>query len=136
MWDYQTLLRDRLIDYVRSSVTHTGGITGLRRLLDLAALHGARSGMHGATDISPVGMAAGLHLGLAIHNFGIQEYMPHPAVTGEVFRTSFTFTEGRLHPGNEVGLGVDVDLVAAGRFEYAPAYLPVARLKDGTLHDW
>lgn len=136
VWDYQTLLRERLIDFVRSSVTHTGGITGLRRLLDLAALHGARSGMHGATDISPVGMAAALHLGLAIHNFGIQEYMPHPEVTGSVFRTSFRFGDGLLHPGDEVGLGVDLDVSAADRFPYEPAYLPVARLADGTVHDW
>jgi mannonate dehydratase len=136
VWDYQTLLRERLIDYVRSSVTHAGGITHLRRLLDLAALHGARSGMHGATDISPVGMAAGLHLGLAIHNFGIQEYMPHPAVTAEVFATSFTFARGMLHPGHEPGLGVDLDLEAAARFDYEPAYLPVARTTDGAVHDW
>ena len=26
VWDYQTLIRDQLIDYVRSAVTHTGGI--------------------------------------------------------------------------------------------------------------
>ncbi len=136
VWDYQTLLSERLIDYVRSSVTHTGGITGLRRLLDLAALHGARSGMHGATDISPVGMAAALHLGLAIHNFGIQEFMPHQPLTGEVFRTSFPFAGGELHPGDEPGLGVDLDVEAAARFDYEPAYLPVARLVDGTIHDW
>jgi mannonate dehydratase len=92
--------------------------------------------MHGATDISPVGMAAALHLGLAIHNFGIQEYMPHPALTGEVFRTSFTFADGALHPGDVPGLGVHVDVEAASRFDYEPAYLPIARLADGTVHDW
>jgi mannonate dehydratase len=135
-WDYQTLLRERLIDYVRSSVTHTGGITHLRRLLDLAALHGARSGMHGATDISPVGMAAALHLGLAIHNFGIQEYMPHPALTAKVFGTSFTFSQGLLHPGDQPGLGVELDVEAAAHFPYERAYLPVARLTDGAVHDW
>lgn len=75
--DYTTLLRDRLIDYVRSAVTHTGGITAVRKLLDMAAVYGIRSGMHGPTDISPVGMAAALHLDLAVHNFGIQEYMRH-----------------------------------------------------------
>jgi len=92
--------------------------------------------MHGATDISPVGMAAALHLGLAIHNFGIQEYMQHDPVTAEVFRTSFTFTAGLLHPGEEPGLGVDYDDAAAERFPYERAYLPFARLADGTIHDW
>jgi mannonate dehydratase len=134
--DYTTLLSERLIDYVRSAVTHTGGVTAMRKLLDLAAVYGVRSGMHGPTDISPVGMAAALHLDLAIHNFGIQEYMRHSAHTLEVFRTSYAFTDGLLHPSDTPGLGVELDDAAAARFPYAPAYLPVNRLTDGTVHDW
>lgn len=134
--DYRTLLGEQLIDYVRSSVTHGGGITALRRILDLAALHQIKSGMHGPTDISPVGMAAALHLGLAIHNFGVQEYMPHAAATDAVFQQSFTFADGRLHPGDQPGLGVRFDRAAAATFPYEAAYLPVNRLLDGTVHDW
>jgi len=134
--DYTTLLGERLIDYVRSAVTHTGGVTAMKKLLDYAAVHGARSGLHGPTDISPVGMAAALHLDLAVHNFGIQEYMPHTARTLEVFRTPYTFTAGLLHPSDAPGLGVELDLDAAARFPYRAAYLPVNRLADGTLHDW
>ncbi|MDR2322000.1 MAG: D-galactonate dehydratase family protein [Microbacterium sp.] len=136
VYDYQTLITERLIDYVRSAVTHTGGITAMRKLLDFAAVYGIRSGMHGPTDISPVGMAAALHLDLAIHNFGIQEYMPHSSTTLEVFRTSFTFDQGFLHPGETPGLGVELDEAAASAFEYTKAYLPVNRLTDGTVHDW
>jgi len=136
VWDYQTLIREQLIDYVRSAVTHTGGITALRRILDFAAQYQIKSGIHGPTDISPVGMAAALHLDLAIHNFGIQEYMQHSPVTSEVFRTSFTFTDGYLHPGDEPGLGVTYDDDAASRHPYQAAYLPFNRLKDGTVHDW
>jgi mannonate dehydratase len=134
--DYTTLLSERLIDYVRSAVTHTGGVTAMRKLLDLAAVYGIRSGMHGPTDISPVGMAAALHLDLAVHNFGIQEYMRHSAETLEVFRTSYSFEEGLLHPSETPGLGVELDADAAARFPYEPAYLPVNRLADGTVHDW
>jgi mannonate dehydratase len=136
VWDYQTLIGEQLIDYVRSSVTHAGGITAMRKLLDFAAQHQVKSGIHGPTDISPVGMAAALHLDLAVHNFGIQEYMPHGPLTGEVFRTSYRFEDGYLHPGEEPGLGVDLDEVAAARFPYHPAYLPFNRLHDGTVHDW
>jgi mannonate dehydratase len=136
VWDYQVLIREQLIDYVRSAVTHTGGITAMRKLLDFAAQYQIKSGIHGPTDISPVGMAAALHLDLAIHNFGIQEFMPHGALTNEVFASSFTFTGGYLHPGEQPGLGVTLDTVAADRFPYQPAYLPFNRLKDGTVHDW
>ncbi len=136
VWDYQTLIRDQLIDYVRSAVTHTGGITAMRKLLDYAAQYQIKSGIHGPTDISPVGMAAALHLDLAIHNFGIQEYMQHGALTNEVFRQSFSFEGGYLHPGQQPGLGVELDEDAAARFPYQRAYLPYNRLKDGTVHDW
>ncbi|MFG1609066.1 D-mannonate dehydratase ManD [Actinoplanes sp. NPDC049265] len=136
VYDYRSLISERLIDYVRSAVTHTGGITHLKRILEYAGQYGIKSGIHGPTDISPVGMAAALHLGLAVHNFGIQEYMKHGALTDSVFSQSFTFTDGLLHPGSAPGLGVGLDLDAAGRFPYQTAYLPINRLKDGTLHDW
>ncbi|MCC2317662.1 D-mannonate dehydratase ManD [Cellulomonas chengniuliangii] len=136
VWDYQTLVREQLIDYVRSSVTHAGGITGLRRILDFAAQHQIKSGIHGPSDVSPVGMAAALHLDLAIHNFGIQEHMPHGRLTHEVFRTSATFSGGLLHPGDAPGLGVEYDDAAADAHPYQPAYLPFSRLQDGTVHDW
>ncbi|NKQ28794.1 D-mannonate dehydratase ManD [Streptomyces galbus] len=134
--DYTTLLSERLIDYVRSAVTHAGGVTAMRKLLDLAAVYGVRSGMHGPTDISPVGMAAALHLDLAVHNFGIQEFMRHSEQTLEVFRTSYRFEDGLLHPSDTPGLGVELDVEAARRFPYRQAYLPVSRLRDGTVHDW
>jgi len=136
VYDYQTLITERLIDYVRSAVTHTGGITAMKKLLDFAAVYGVRSGIHGPTDVSPVGMAAALHLDLAIHNFGIQEYMPHSRATLDVFRTSYTFDRGFLHPGDAPGLGVELDLEAAAGHPYTKAYLPVNRLQDGTMHDW
>jgi len=136
VFDYQTLITEQLIDYVRSSATHTGGITGLRKLMDFAAIYQIKSGFHGPTDVSPVGMAAALHLDVAIHNFGIQEYMKHNEQTLEVFRTSYTFVDGLLDPGEKPGLGVELDEEAASALPYTPAYLPVNRLLDGTMHDW
>ncbi|MFJ2353713.1 D-mannonate dehydratase ManD [Frigoribacterium sp. NPDC087798] len=136
VWDYQQIIREQLIDYVRSAVTHTGGITHLKKVLEYASQYQIKSGMHGPTDISPVGMAAAMHLGLAIHNFGIQEYMKHGARTDEVFQQSFTFEDGMLHPGEQPGIGVELDERAAAAYPYAQAYLPYNRLADGTVHDW
>ncbi|MBN9156373.1 MULTISPECIES: D-mannonate dehydratase ManD [unclassified Microbacterium] len=136
VWDFKDLIREQLIDYVRGAVTHMGGITPLKKTMEYAALYQIRSGFHGPTDISPVGMAAQMHLGLAIHNFGIQEYMKHSARTDEVFRQSFRWRDGLLHPGDEPGLGVELDLDEAGRYPYEQAYLPFNRLADGTVHDW
>ncbi|QGN34541.1 D-mannonate dehydratase ManD [Microlunatus sp. Gsoil 973] len=136
VWDYQLLIKEQLIDYVRSAITHTGGITHLKKILEYAGQYQIKSGIHGPTDISPVGFAAGLHLDLAIHNFGIQEYMPHGRRTNATFEQSMTFSDGYLHPGNEPGLGVELNLDEAGKYPYQQAYLPFNRLTDGTVHDW
>jgi mannonate dehydratase len=121
---------------VRAAATHFGGVTPLRKVMDFAAQYQIRSGFHGPTDISPVGFAAQLHVGLAIHNFGIQEYMPHSDATNSVFQQTMSFRDGYLHPGDAPGLGVQLDEQAAASFPYEPAYLPVSRLHDGTMHDW
>jgi len=136
IWDYRELLENQLIDYVRSAVTHAGGVTGLRRILDYASVHQVKSGIHGPTDISPVGMSAALHLGLAIPNFGIQEYMPQSATTDAVFQPTYTFVDGVLTPSDQPGLGVSYQDDVAAAHEYAPAYLPINRLLDGSMHDW
>ncbi|MEU5903384.1 D-mannonate dehydratase ManD [Micromonospora sp. NPDC047527] len=136
IFDAASLIREQLIDYIRATVVHAGGITHLRRIFDLAALHHVRSGSHGATDLSPVCMAAALQLDISIPNFGLQEYMRHTAETDEVFPHGYHYADGYLHPAETPGLGVDIDEEAAARYPYTPAYLPVNRLEDGTVHPW
>ena len=134
--DARQLIEERLIDYIRATVVHAGGITHLRRIAALADLHGVRTGCHGATDLSPVALAAALHFDLSVPNFGIQEYMRHTADTDAVFPHAYAFGDGYLHPADAPGLGVDIDETLAARFPYVRASLPIARLEDGTMHDW
>ena len=134
--DCRQLIQEQLIDYVRTTVVHAGGISHLRKIAALAELHGVRTGSHGATDLSPVCLAAALHFDLSVHNFGIQEYMPHSDDTDRVFPHAYTFADGVMHPGDTPGLGVEIDEALAATFPYQRAYLPVARLMDGTMHDW
>lgn len=136
IWDCQHLITERLIDYIRTSVSHTGGITHLRRVFDLADLYGVRSGSHGAGDLSPVSLAAALHLDMAIPNFGIQEYMSHRPPADEVFPHTYRMHDGLMHPGEAPGLGVDIDEHEAAKHPYEPRYLPINRLRDGSMHDW
>jgi mannonate dehydratase len=134
--DCQQLIQEQLIDYIRTTVVHAGGLTHLRKIAQLAELYHVRTGCHGATDLSPVCMAAALHFGLSVHNFGIQEYMRHSDATDRVFPHAYTFADGYLHPGERPGLGVDIDEVLAATHPYQRAYLPVNRREDGTVHDW
>ena len=134
--DCRQLIQEQLIDYIRTTVVHAGGISHLRKIASLAELYQVRTGSHGATDLSPVCMAAALHFDLSVHNFGIQEYMPHTSETDRVFPHAYRFADGVMHPGDKPGLGIDIDEALAATFPYQPAYLPVARLLDGTMHDW
>ncbi len=134
--DADLLIREQLIDYIRSTVVHAGGLTHLRRIAHLAELFHVRTASHGATDLSPVCMAAALHFDLSVHNFGIQEYMRHDEETDRVFPHHYRFEDGFMHPGEAPGLGVDIDEALAARHPYQRAYLPVNRKEDGTVHSW
>ncbi|MBV8672889.1 MAG: D-galactonate dehydratase family protein [Acidobacteriaceae bacterium] len=136
IWDAKTLIEKQWIDYIRMTVVHGGGLTHLKKVADFAALFHVRTGCHGATDLSPVSMAAALHFGLAVHNFGIQEHMTHTAETDAVFPHHYCYASGYMVPGDAPGLGVDLDEKLAAKYPYQRAYLPINRKLDGTLFDW
>ncbi|HTZ32770.1 MAG TPA: D-mannonate dehydratase ManD [Methylomirabilota bacterium] len=136
IFDCQQLIQEQLIDYIRTTVVHAGGISHLRKIANLAEIYQIRTGSHGATDLSPVCMAAALHFDLSVHNFGIQEYMRHTPETDQVFPHAYKFEDGFMHPGEAPGLGVDIDESLAIQYPYQRAYLPVNRKLDGTMHNW
>ena len=136
IWDCKTLIEEQLIDYIRATVVHAGGITHLRRIADFAALYQVRTGSHGATDLSPVCMGAALHFDTWVPNFGIQEYMRHSEEADAVFPHDYRFEEGHLICGESPGHGVTIDEKLAARFPYDPKQLPVARLTDGSMWNW
>jgi mannonate dehydratase len=136
VFDCQQLIAEQLVDFIRTTVVHAGGISHLRRIAHLAELYQVRTGSHGATDLSPAGMGAALHFDLWVPNFGIQEYMRHTPETDAVFPHAYTFEDGYLHPGEAPGHGVDIDEALAARYPYSASALPVNRLEDGSMWNW
>jgi len=136
IWDCKQLIEEQLIDYIRTTLVHAGGLTHLRRIADFASLYHVRTGCHGATDLSPICMGAALHFDLWVPNFGIQEYMRHSEETNAVFPHSYSFQNGYMYPGDAVGHGVDINEKLAAKYPYQRAYLPVNRLEDGTMWNW
>jgi mannonate dehydratase len=136
IWDCKHLIETQLIDYIRATIVHSGGVTAVRRIADFASLYQVRTGFHGATDLSPACMGAALHFDTWVPNFGIQEYMRHSKETDEVFPHDYRFEAGRLHCGESPGHGVTIDEELAKRFPYNPKQLPVARLEDGSMWNW
>jgi mannonate dehydratase len=136
VWQANVVVTEQLIDYLRMTVVRGGGITSLKKVAAFADMYHVQTGCHGATDLSPVTMAAALHFDISVSNFGIQEYMRHTKETDEVFPHDYHFRDGYLHPGESPGLGVDYDEKLAAKFPYERAYLPVNRKLDGTMWNW
>lgn len=136
VYDCHNLISEQLVDFLRMTISHGGGITPMLKIAALADVYHIKTGCHGATDMSPICLAAALHFNTAIHNFGIQEHMRHNDLTNEVFPHEYYFNDGYLHLTGAPGLGVDYDETIAKKYPYQQAYLPVTRLMDGTLFNW
>jgi mannonate dehydratase len=136
VWDAHILITEQLIDYLRMSIVHGGGLSHMKKIASMAEFYNVRMGCHGPTDVSPVTMAAALHFNLSINNFGIQEYMRHTPETDAVFPHNYYFENGYLNVKDAPGLGVDFDEKLAAKYPYERAYLPIARKLDGTLFHW
>lgn len=136
IYDYSTLITEQLIDYIRMPVSHGGGITHLLKVAAMASVYHINTGFHGATDLSPVNLAAALHFNTAVNNFGIQEYMPHQEIVNEVFRVNYRFNDGFMEIDDSPGIGVDIDEEKAKKYPYEMARLPVNRKMDGTMFNW
>jgi len=137
LWDCNRLIEQELIDFIRVAVTYAGGITHVRRIVDLAALHHVRTGFHGAPSHSPISMAAQAHLNAWAPNFGIQEYLVLGTPECDaLFPSAHRMAAGMFHVSDAPGLGVDFDEVKAKRYSYTPGSHPVVRLEDGTLWNY
>ncbi|MBK8083224.1 MAG: D-galactonate dehydratase family protein [Devosia sp.] len=136
IYDTHTLITEQLIDYARVTSVHAGGVTGLMKIFGLAAIYHVRSACHGPQDVSPIAMGCNIHVDVAIPNFGIQEFSGYTEPMHDVFRCAWSYDRGYLQPGEQPGHGVDIDEALAAKHPYKQAYLPVARLEDGSMTSW
>ena len=137
IWDCKDLIQNRHIDYIRVAAAHAGGITALRRISDFADVFNVKTAPHGAPDLSPICLAAHMHLDVWAPNFGIQEYVgPGNDQVNQVFSHNIKVADGKALVDDAPGLGVGFDDEAAKEFPYKRSYLPVCRLEDGTMWNW
>ncbi|SQI43597.1 Starvation-sensing protein rspA [Serratia plymuthica] len=132
--DWRTLITHNLIDYIRCHVSTIGGITPAKKLATLSEIHGVRTAWHGPGDISPVGVAANLHLDMSLTNFGIQEYTPMNDALREVFTGCPDIERGYAYLSDRPGLGIDIDEKKAAQYPCIggiPSWT-LARTPDGT----
>ncbi|MDD2440664.1 MAG: enolase C-terminal domain-like protein [Eubacteriales bacterium] len=132
--EWLPLIQERLIDFIRVHISQIGGITPAKKLAILCEAFGVRTAWHGPGDVSPVGHAANVHLDVASHNFGIQEWSGLSERLQEVFPGCPQVRDGFVYPNDAPGLGIDLDEKQAARYP-CDNRLPqwtLARLPDGT----
>jgi mannonate dehydratase len=137
--EWQPLIVERLIDYIRVHLSQAGGLTPSRKIAILAENFGVKTAWHGPGDVSPVGHTAQLHLDLASYNFGIQEGGVIQGVESEIFTGCATYKDGFLWASDLPGWGIEVneELAAKYPFRDGPEHLNggwgVIRQFDGTV---
>ena len=137
--EWQPLIVERLIDYIRVHLSQAGGLTPARKIAILAEQFGVKTAWHGPGDVSPVGHTAQLHLDLASYNFGIQEGGIIRGVEAEIFTGCATYKDGYLWASDLPGWGIEVneELAAKYPFRDRPDHLNggwgVIRREDGTV---
>jgi len=137
IWECNKLIENELIDFIRIAVTYGGGITHVKRIVDLAGLHHVRTGFHGAPSHSPISMAAQAHLNAWAPNFGIQEYLVLGTPECDaLFPSNHKMENGMVHVSDAPGLGIDFDEKEATRYSYKQGSHPIVRLQDGTLWNY
>ena len=135
--EWQPLVAERLIDFVRMHVSAIGGITPARAVASFANMFGVRTAWHGPGDVSPVGHAANLHLDLWAPNFGIQEWCRFPPVIYDVFPGTPVVRNGYMYGNEQPGLGIDIDEKLAAKYPVTDVGQVIewtqSRWPDGTI---
>jgi mannonate dehydratase len=114
--EWLPLVSGRLIDFIRIHISQIGGLSMARKVAALCEFFGVRTAWHGPGDVSPVGHAANVHLGLACHNFGIQEAREFTQAEQDVFPGCPELKDGYYHANERPGLGIDLDEKLAAKF--------------------
>ncbi len=132
--EWQPLIADKLIDFLRMHVSQMGGITPARNVAAFANMYGIRTAWHGPGDTSPVGHAANLHLDLWAPNFGIQEWCRFSEAVYEIFPGTPEVRGGYMYPNDKPGLGIDVNEELAARYPCTDEVIgwTQTRLPDGS----
>ena len=132
--EVEPLVRERLFDFVRVHVSTYGGVSAALKLAHLCGAFGVRTAWHGPRDLSPIGVAANVHLDVHLENFGIQEWAFRSPAEEELFPGLPQVRAGAVDVSERPGWGVEMDERLAPRFpcDDAASRRPVPRLADGT----
>lgn len=140
--EFEALLARRGAGYVRPCLALCGGITAGRKIAAIAEAHDVQLVPH--TPLSPVSLAACVHLAAAVPNVAIQEYpnsgegwdLEHPMTLRghDLVDGELTLEDGFLRVPDRPGLGVELR-IGPGERTADPRPIRMRRHADGSVVD-
>lgn len=140
--EWNSLIRESLIDYIRVHVSQAGGLTPCRKLAAMAEAFQVRTAWHGPGDVSPIGHCANVTLDVVCYNFGVQEWTFANDPVQEVFEGYPVVKDGYAYPNDKPGWGIEINEKAAAKYPFGNESGPrkslnggwgVVRRADGTV---
>ena len=116
--EWNSLIKDSVIDYIRLHVSQAGGLTPCRKIAAMAEAFQVRTAWHGPGDVSPVGHCANVTLDVVCYNFGIQEWTFPNAALQEVFEGYPVVRDGYVYANEKPGWGIEINEKAAAKFPF------------------
>ncbi|HTW25039.1 MAG TPA: enolase C-terminal domain-like protein [Candidatus Baltobacteraceae bacterium] len=130
--EWQPLVQDRLIDYVRHHVSHIGGFTAAQKIAAFADNYEVKFAWHGAPN-SPVGHMTNLTLGLTNNNFGIHEHFDYTPLVQDIFQGHLEVKNGYAWISEKPGWGIEVDEALAAKHPITDERPNEMRAPDGSV---
>jgi mannonate dehydratase len=130
--EWQPLVQDRLIDYIRHQVSHIGGFTAAQKIASFAANFEVKFAWHGA-PCSPVGHMTNLTLDLTNSNFGIHEHFGYTPLVEDIFHGFAQIKDGYAWISEKPGWGIEVDEALAAKHPITDERPNEMRTPDGSV---
>ncbi len=130
--EWQPLVQERQIDYLRHHISHVGGFTAARKIAAYAENYQVRFAWHGAPN-SPVGRMANLTLDLTCENFGFHEHIDYPSLVQDVFPGYAQIKDGYAWISEKPGWGIEVDEALAAKHPITDERPNEFRTRDGSV---
>jgi mannonate dehydratase len=130
--EWQPLVEERQIDYIRHHISHIGGFTAARKVAAFVENYEVKFAWHGAPN-SPVGSMANLTLDLTNENFGIHEHIDYPPLVEDIFQGALQIKDGYAWISEKPGWGIEVDEALAAKHPITDERPNEFRTKDGSV---
>ncbi len=117
---FENFIARGAVDFIQPDVARAGGITEIRKITAMAAMHKVPVSFHTWGD--GVALAASVHLAAALENCIVMEldYTYNP-LREELLREPFKVSNGYLIPPEKPGLGIELNEEALERFAFSGA---------------